>query len=206
MIESTSSITILFIATMLAYLLGALPLADRISRRHGVDIFSTGTRLAGASNVRKNVGKVPGALVMAGDMSKGALTIIGAKQLGIEGSWVLVPAIGAILGQWHSVFTGFRGGDGLAILGGIIVASYPVLGFISLVIAAIVSLGAQKMPYSSLLSIVFGYGALVILTTRFGQPGIILGIGGLAALVLARAMLHGQMRRHREDDWSRVRG
>ncbi len=204
MIENNSTIALIFIATILGYLLGALPIADRISRRSGVDIFSTGTRLAGASNVRKNVGKIPAALVMAGDMSKGALTVVASKQLGVEGSWVLVPAFGAIVGQWHSVFTGFRGGDGLSTLGGVIMALYPMFGLISIAIASVVSLGAQKMPYSSLLNIVFGYVALLILTTRYGESDVVLGIGGLAALVLARAMLRGQRRRHEDDDLSRA--
>ena len=206
MIDNATTIAILVFATIVGYMLGALPLADRISRRHGVDIFSTGTGLAGASNVRKNVGKVPAALVMAGDMSKGALTIVGARQLGIEGSWFLVPALGAVLGQWHSAFTGFRGGDGLATLGGIIIALFPAFGIISIAIAALVSLGAQKMPYSSLLNIVVGYAALFILTTRYGDSDVVIGVGGLAVLVLVHAVLQGQGRRHRGDDWSRARG
>ena len=47
----------LLLAIAIGYVLGAIPVADRISRRLGVNIFSTGTGLAGASNVRRTVGK-----------------------------------------------------------------------------------------------------------------------------------------------------
>ena len=45
----------LLLATAVGYLMGALPLADRLSRRSGVDIFRTGTGLAGATNVMRMV-------------------------------------------------------------------------------------------------------------------------------------------------------
>ena len=81
----------ILLASVAGYLLGALPLADRLSRRSGVDIFRTGTGLAGATNVMRAVGRVPGAVVLLGDMSKGIITIFTAQQLlGLEGTWLVV--------------------------------------------------------------------------------------------------------------------
>ena len=56
MSEFFTSAPTLLLAVLGAYMLGALPLADQISRHSGVDIFSVGSGLAGAGNVRKNVG------------------------------------------------------------------------------------------------------------------------------------------------------
>ena len=154
------------VASAAGYLIGSLPLADLITkRRSGTSIFSKGTKLAGASNVLRNVGAVPAAMVSFGDLVKGAGTILIAERLiGVEGSWLLIPAGAAIFGHWKSLFTGFRGGDGLVTLGGIILAIFPVFGVISIVVAVLITLGGQKMPYTSLLGTVFGYATLVALT------------------------------------------
>ena len=180
----------LLLASVMAYLLGALPLGDRISRRQGVDIFSVGTGLAGASNVRRCVDDVSGLLVLLGDVSKGALAILMGRLVGIEGPWLVLLALSVVVGHWKSVFTKFRGGDGLAPLGGVVLVMFPVFGPISLAVATVIAVGGQRLPYTSLLSIVFGYGTLASLVmANDGDHVRALGIGGLSGLVLARALL-----------------
>lgn len=181
-------------------MLGALPLADQISRRHGVDIFSVGTGLAGSSNVRQSVGPLPGLVVVLGDFGKGVLAVRMAGILGVEGPWVLLPAFATIAGHWRSVFSRFRGGDSLAVLGGLIVAMFPVLGIISACVATVVAMGAQRLPYTSLLGIVFGYLTLAILSVAYGEDiAQVVGAGGLTGLVLAHALLGHRRRRHASD-------
>ena len=191
------------VASAAGYLIGSLPLADLITkRRSGTSIFSKGTKLAGASNVLRNVGAVPAAMVSFGDLVKGAGTILIAERLiGVEGSWLLIPAGAAIFGHWKSLFTGFRGGDGLVTLGGIILAIFPVFGVISIVVAVLITLGGQKMPYTSLLGTVFGYATLVALTIYYDvNMPLTAGVGGLTGLVLARALI-GHKRRRQVSDW-----
>ena len=183
------------------YLLGALPLASYVSRRNGVDIFSAGSGLPGASNVLHSVGKVPAALVFIGDVGKGALAVLVAEFLGVDGPWLLLPAFAAVAGHWNPVFTGFRGGDSLAVVGGVVIALFPVFGTISVAVAFLVAWGGQRMPYTSLLSIVFGYTTLVALSIAYdGDTILALGYGGLAGLVLAHALLGHRRRRH-ETEW-----
>ena len=101
-----------------------------------------------------------------------------------------------MIGHWSSVFSSFRGGDGLATLGGVTLALFGFYGLISAVIAGLVSLGGQKMPYTSLLSIVLGYITLATLSfAYYGETVLTFGVGGLAALVLARAMRNHMLRR-----------
>jgi glycerol-3-phosphate acyltransferase PlsY len=192
----------LIIALAAGYILGALPLAERISRLNGVDIFDTGTGLAGASNVLRNVGRVPAAVVMVGDMAKGTLAVIVGHLLGLEGVWVLAPASAAIAGHWKSVFSGFRGGDGLAVLGGITIAVIPSYGVISVMVGGLVALGGKVFPYTSLLSVVSAFLALVSLSLAYyGDTAITLGIGIMACVVLSYAVL-GHARRNRTGEWS----
>ncbi len=199
--DSLSSIFMLVASVLSGYLLGALPIADRVSRRYGVDIFSEGTGLAGASNVRRTVGNMPGAFVMISDIAKGAATILIAKTFGVYGVWLLLPAAAAIIGHWNSIFAGFRGGDGLAPLAGIAVGIFPTYGVISVGVAMLIALGAQRMHYSSLVNIVFGYVALLAIGfVMMEDRTLLLGMGGLAAIVLAHAVL-GHMRRNHDEDW-----
>ena len=194
----------LLIAIVAGYLIGALPLAVHISRRQGIDIFAVGTGLAGASNVLKRVGKVPAFLVLLGDIAKGVLAVFIGWILGVEGSWILLPAAAAIFGHWNSIFSRFRGGDGLATLGGVMIALFAMGGIVGVAIAGIVSLGGQRIPYTSLLSIVFGYSTVAMLSLiRQEQLALTLGVGGLAAIVLAHA-ISGHMKRRQGDEWGEL--
>ena len=191
----------LLLAALGAYILGALPLADQLCRRHGVDIFSVGSGLAGASNVRRSVGSWPAAIVLIGDLGKGALAILFASLLGIEGSWIVVPAAAAIVGHWYSVFSGFRGGDGLVTLGGIAIALFSVYGAVAVIVTLLVITGGQKISYSSLAAAVFGYAVLVMAAVTYEVEVVpVVGVGGLTAMVLARASL-GHLRRRRAKGW-----
>ena len=194
-----ASATALLGSIVVSYLLGALPLADRMSRRRGVDIFTSGTGLAGATNVRRSVGRIYALVVLIGDIGKGALAVVVAGLFGIEGSLLLLPVVAAVAGHWRSVFSGFRGGDGLATLGGACLAMFPTIGLISVAVAMFVQLGAQKAPFSSLMGIVFGFATLVALSLAYERDTVlVMGAGALAALVLAHALLGHRRRRHDE--------
>ena len=72
---------------VIGYLLGALPFAQLVSRYiKGVDIFSTGTTLAGTANVFWNVGRRSALLVFIGDVGKGSAAVAVAWALGHRSS------------------------------------------------------------------------------------------------------------------------
>ncbi len=189
----------LLISIVLAYVLGALPLADRLSRRRDVDIFTTGTGLAGATNVMKNVGKVPAILVVLGDTAKGCVAVfVGQQFFGLEGAWIVAPAAAAVVGHWKSVFSGFRGGDGLVTLGGATLVAFPEYGIIGVSVAAFIALAAQKMPFSSLINIPSGYLVVIALAYRWHPEDLsaALAMSALGVAVLVYALL-GHARRRR---------
>ena len=197
----------LILAVVIAYIFGALPLADRVSRRRGVDVFSSGTGLAGATNVRRSVGFIPASLVVLGDAAKGILAILIARALGVDGLWIVIPAAAAIVGHWNSIFTGFKGGDGLVTLGGVTLAVFPIYhGYwetiIAVLVAVAVALGGQKLPYSSLFCIIAGYGVIILLfmQNRVEDLDTALAMGLLALVVLGHALVGHAKRRRSSDD------
>ena len=186
------------------YFLGALPLADQVSRRNGIDIFSMGTGLAGSTNVRKYVGRHLALIVLLGDVGKGVMAVVVGRFMGLDGPWLMVPASAAVFGHWKSVFSRFRGGDGLATFGGTLIGLSPIFGLISVGVSLFISLGAQKLPYSSLLNIVFGYVVFAVLNFVYGGNSVVVvGVGGLAVLVLGHALLGHYRRRGSFSDWDK---
>ena len=188
------------ISTLIAYLMGALPIAVWISRRRGVDIFNVGTGLPGASNVRRQVGNVPGGLVLIGDMAKGAIAVVAAQLMGVQELWLLLPCFAIVAGHWRPIFTGFRGGDGLAPLGGAILVMFPPFsGFLAVLIGSLVMLGGQKLPYTSLLGLVVAVAVLLLLTASNAQQlPLAVGVGVIASSVLLHASV-GHRRRNSDD-------
>ena len=172
---SNHDIAYLVLSLIVGYLCGSIPFAARLSSRKGIDIFEVGTGLAGASNVRRNVGVRQASFVVLGDAGKGMLAVLFARLVGVEGAWLALPTAAAVIGQWNSVFTRFKGGDGLVALGGatLVVFSAPagyLFALAGVAVGIAVALGGQKMPYSSLFCIILGYAALVLLT-RIWNPG-----------------------------------
>jgi acyl-phosphate glycerol 3-phosphate acyltransferase len=184
------------LSILLGYLLGSIPVATLVSRRRHIDIFSAGTGLPGAANVFRQVGHKSGILVSAGDVAKGALAIVVANRLGVDATWALVPAMAAIVGHWNSIFSRFRGGDGLATLMGITVVSVPVYGFIAIAIGGVVGLRFHGNAHPALRGGFACYGFLVTRAVSMQDDAAITsGIVILGLMVLAHAVIGHHRRR-----------
>ncbi len=195
-VEFNSFLT-LVLACLVSYIFGALPFAHRLSSRKGIDIFSTGTGLAGASNVFRSVGKGSALIVLVFDVAKGALAVIVSGMMGVDGIMVLIPAVVAVFGHWNSVFTRFKGGDGMAIGGGVAIGLFGIVAVLAFFVAALVGLVAQRLPFSSLFSIVGGYLTVLLMSQgNQEQSNMALGFGAVVALILIHALL-GHRRRNR---------
>jgi acyl-phosphate glycerol 3-phosphate acyltransferase len=199
-IFETTILPVLGLAFM-GYVLGSIPVAAIVSRTRGVDIFSTGTRLAGAANVARNVGNWHGVAVFAGDAGKGILTVMMAIRLGAEGSMILVPATAALAGHWKSVFTRFRGGDGLSTLVGITVAALPAYSIVVVVTGGVVALIARRTGHPPTLWGGIAAYSFLLIRAPISQDNtfIDLGIVCLALMVLIHGLV-GHRRRRLESD------
>ncbi|MCZ6891825.1 MAG: glycerol-3-phosphate acyltransferase [Chloroflexi bacterium] len=184
------------LSILLAYLLGSIPVATLVSRRRSIDIFSTGTGLPGAANVFRQVGHKWGFMVSAGDAAKGALAIVVASRLGMEGTWLLLPATAAIGGHWNSIFSRFRGGDGLATLMGITIVAVPVYGLIPIVVGGVVGLWFHGNAHPSLRGGFAGFGFLLARAVSMQEDvTITFGIATIGLMVLAHAVIGHHRRR-----------
>lgn len=199
MLDSPMEILQLVASGVIGYLLGALPFAQWVSRYvKGVDIFSTGTTLAGTANVFWNVGRRSALLVFIGDVGKGSAAVAVAWAMGIEAPLTLVAAAAAIIGHWVSVFSSFRGGDGMTPLIGVSVALVPVLTVLAAVIGVGTVLLMRKHYLRSAWGICTGFLLMLGLCLAFDiEPNmtsnieieLVAGLTALAALVLIRSMI-----------------
>lgn len=180
--------------TLVAYALGALPTAYIAGRARGVDIFQVGTRQAGATNVWRQVSRQTGLAVFFCDVAKGVAAIAIARWLGLGGVWVLFAAGAVVLGHWHSVFTGFRGGDGVSIWGGLIIGVAPVMA-----IAPFVVVGVFRWRWGSRLAHPTYWGGAAGVAAFVGFSFLPLvgvgvaeafGLAGMGMAVLAHSMAY----------------
>ncbi len=173
-------------ALLIGYLLGAIPFAVIIGRRYGVDILKEGSGNPGATNVKRVLGKKAGNLCFALDLLKGFIaTLIPRLLVGDENQLTLaiIGLVGAILGHSFSMFIGFKGGKGVAVTMGGLLALAPVvlIGGLLVWIATFYSL-----RYVSLASIAFGV-SLPLLALIFSKPMLLVGFFALlAALIIIR--------------------
>lgn len=121
------------IAIIIAYLLGAIPFAYIAGRLFkGIDIRRVGGGNMGAVNTAREIGPVPGLLVLVADIAKGALAVLIALWLDLSLILVFVAGFAAVVGHNWPVFLKFKGGKGAATAIGVLFALTPVEFAISL--------------------------------------------------------------------------
>ncbi len=170
--------------TIVGYLLGAIPFAVIIARRHGVNILKEGSGNPGATNVTRTIGKRAGNLCFALDFLKGVAAagwpLLGASDptgLGVLG------LIAAIIGHSYSVFIGFKGGKGVAVtMGGLLALSWYIL-LIGLLVWVVIFYVSR---YVSLASICFGISLPVLAVGFEEKPVLIVFLFGIAVLIVYR--------------------
>ncbi|MEE9366849.1 MAG: glycerol-3-phosphate 1-O-acyltransferase PlsY [Dehalococcoidales bacterium] len=121
------------IAIVIAYLLGSIPsayIAGRLFK--GIDIRQVGGGNIGAVNTLREIGLVPGLLVLVADIAKGSLAVIIALRLDLSLILVLVAGFAAVVGHSWPVFLKFKGGKGAAATIGVLFALVPLEFAISL--------------------------------------------------------------------------
>ena len=189
MIEDLYLVRNMVMAVAAGYFLGALPFAHIASRIKGIDVFTTGSTLAGTANVFFNVGHRTGSLVLVGDVAKGGAAVFAAWALGVPPALILVAGGAAVVGHWKSVFTGFRGGDGMAPLMGVSLALMPALA----VLGVAAGLATIVLMRHSPLRSTWGVSAcflVMLATSQYYQieRDLVSGLVVLAAMVLLRSM------------------
>jgi glycerol-3-phosphate acyltransferase PlsY len=180
----------LLASLLVGYLLGSVPFAHLAARFKGVDIFVTGNRRAGTANVFWNVSRRTGVMVFAADVAKGSLAVLIAQLMGLHGPLVILAGGAAVAGHWRSLFTGFKGGDGMATLLGVTLIVVPALGPLCIGIGFVAVILAWKSPYRSAVGIAVSFSLMLGLALYFqARLDLVYGLIGLALLVLTHNVL-----------------
>lgn len=172
------------ISALVGYLLGSVDFAIMVSRLfYKKDIRTVGSGNAGMTNMLRSFGKKAAAFTLLGDVAKGIVSVLlghlifGAFVPGAETVYgAYVAGIFAILGHLFPLYFGFKGGKGIAVSGGVIIALQPLLAAILLAVflllvkvTGMVSLGSVigigLYPVATLVyTVVFSHAAPVFST------------------------------------------
>lgn len=172
--------------TPLAYLLGTFPSALWVARRRGVDIMRTGSGNPGASNTARTVGARWGIVVFLLDGLKGAIpAAVGLLVDGRAGAYALVGAatLGHMFPVTRSAAMRFKGGKGVATVGGSMFVLQPIVSPILLAVWFAVSKLTKKASLASIAIIVLLPIGAALLGARLWE---VLAICALGALVLGK--------------------
>jgi glycerol-3-phosphate acyltransferase PlsY len=111
------------------YLAGSLSCAVLVCRLLGYgDPRAQGSGNPGATNVLRLYGKRPALLTLAGDLLKGLLPVLLAREFGAAPWIVALTGAAAFLGHLYPVFFAFQGGKGVATLLGVLFGTHWLLG------------------------------------------------------------------------------
>jgi glycerol-3-phosphate acyltransferase PlsY len=148
---------------LVAYLTGSIPVGVVVARiSGGTDPRTVGSGRTGGTNALRALGRKWAAIVVIGDLAKGALPVLLARV--VTGGDPLVEALcaaSAVAGAIWSVFAGFRSGRGV----GTGVGTMLVIQPLAIVLAAPVFIG-------------------VILLTRYVSLGSLLGSAAILPVML----------------------
>lgn len=117
------------VCVIAAYLVGSINAATIVSKIKGKNIKKLGSGNPGTMNVLRSIGKGWGALTFAFDSVKGlAFALIG--RFAIDGGsyeWMFILGTIVVVGHIFPVYTGFKGGKGVATSIGVFLVASPIV-------------------------------------------------------------------------------
>ncbi len=184
------------LASLLAYLIGAIPTAVWIGKYFfGKDVRDYGSGNAGATNTFRVLGKTAGICVMIIDIAKGFFATYLATLMVSEGIvslndlilskdifYKLIFGSLAVMGHIFPVYVGFRGGKGVATLLGMMLAINALITLMCVAIFVVVLLLSQYVSLGSLLATLAF--PLLLLIPRFAPEDPVLIVFGFLMFVV----------------------
>ena len=174
-------ILMMAVSVVIGYLLGSINFGVVVSKGlYHEDVRTKGSGNAGTTNILRTYGKKAAALTLAGDMAKGAVAVwlchwgvaalTGADVNGVYAGYPA--AIGAVCGHLWPVWFGFKGGKGIAVAAGAILASEPVVLLALLVVFFSIALTTRIVSLASVTVAVL-YPILTLLWSWYTQRSLL---------------------------------
>ena len=137
------------------YLLGSLSFALLLVRwRTGTDIRKEGSGNAGATNVLRAHGKALGLAVALLDVAKGAAAVLLVRLVTADPRYAAAAGFAAILGHVFPLYSGFRGGKGVATAVGAFLVLAPLGTLACLAVFVAVVAATRYVSLGSVVAIV----------------------------------------------------
>ncbi|MFP4323629.1 MAG: glycerol-3-phosphate acyltransferase [Anaerolineales bacterium] len=190
------------IVISVAYMIGSFPTAYIVGRWRGVNIFEYGSGNMGTTNAIRTLGLGWGLLVLAGDLGKGILAVLIAREiapaepLSTQASASVIAALVVVMGHNWSVIASIiagsiKGGKGAATAGGTLLIIMPTVAI------------AIPLFILALIIITTRYMSLAVMTSAVVAAFIVAGmvaLGELEPIYLIYCTLAGLIiYRHREN-------
>lgn len=161
------------ICIFIGYVLGMFQTGYIYGKLHHVDIRQHGSGNAGATNTLRTLGWKAGLITFAGDLGKAMLAMLigwllfrdkyadGVKLL------EMYAGFGAVLGHNFPFYMKFKGGKGIACTAGFILAFYPPMAPLCLLLFIVIVAVTRYVSLGSILVMICFWVQLVL----FGQLG-----------------------------------
>lgn len=161
------------ICLVIGYCLGMFQTGYIYGKLHHVDIRQYGSGNAGATNTLRTLGLKAGLITFFGDLGKAMLAMLIAWLLfhgeypGLVMLLEMYAGLGTVLGHNFPAYLKFKGGKGIACTAGFILAFYPPMAILCLLLFIVVVAATRYVSLGSILVMVCFFVQLVV----FGQLG-----------------------------------
>ncbi len=173
---------LMWINFLLAYLIGSIPFAFIIAKKQGIDdIRKHGSGNVGATNVLRTAGTKAGLIVFILDFLKGVIATYLPLWLAVTPphpldtlAFRILTGLIAVMGHIFPIWLKFKGGKGVATTLGVLIATLPLAGLSTIIIALLIILTTRYVSLGSILStwalpffVIMIYGTSVSPFVRF---------------------------------------
>lgn len=161
------------ICIAIGYCLGMFQTGYIYGKLHHVDIRQHGSGNAGATNTLRTLGLKAGLITFFGDLGKAMLSMLIAwlifRERFPQGVMLLemYAGFGSVLGHNFPAYLKFKGGKGIACTAGFILAFYPPMAVLCLLLFIVVVAVTRYVSLGSILVMAYFFAQLV----AFGQLG-----------------------------------
>ena len=189
---------------VISYLMGSIPVGSIVAQRvGGPDLRSVGSGRTGGTNALRALGRKWAAVVVLGDLLKGAVPVLIARYVTGEPLVEVLCGSAAVAGAIWSIFAGFRSGRGVGTGVGTMLVIQPIAVILATPVFVVVILITRYVSLGSLLgsAAMFPVMLLVLLVVpETPLPYVLYSAVGAALIWLAHAdnidrLLHGTERK-----------
>lgn len=171
------------LCVVVGYIFGLFETGAIIAKKNNIDLRKEGSGNIGSTNSLRVMGVKAGLLTLLGDVMKCILVMLLAMLVfrnmfpAPDNGYRLLmiyAGVGAILGHDYPFYHNFKGGKGVACVGGMVIAFSPVIALIALAFFVLVVWITKYVSLGSMLAECF----FVVLIAIFGHLGLFVKLSG----------------------------